>query len=297
MEFIDYYKVLGVDKSATQDEIKKAYRKLARKHHPDLNPNDKEAEKKFKQINEANEVLSNPENRKKYDKYGKDWQHAEAYEKARAQQQSGGQGAYTYESSNFGDADYSDFFESLFGGGFGKRSSNRGFKGEDYRAEMQIPVRDAWQTHKKTFSFNGKDLRITVPAGISDGQEIKLKGYGGKGVNGGPDGDLFIVFKIINDTTFKRVGDDLYKTIDLDLYTAVLGGELTVDTFDGKAKINIKAGTANGTKMRLKGKGFPVYKKEGQFGNLILTFNIEIPQNLSDREKELFNELAKLRKS
>jgi curved DNA-binding protein len=297
MEFIDYYKVLGVDKSATQDEIKKAYRKLARKYHPDLNPNDKEAEKKFKQINEANEVLGNPENRKKYDKYGKDWQHAEAYEKARAQQQSGGQGAYTYESSNFGDADYSDFFESLFGGGFGKRSSSRGFKGEDYRAEMQIHIRDAWQTHKKTFNFNGKDLRITVPAGISDGQEIKLKGYGGKGVNGGPDGDLFIVFKIINDTAFKRVGDDLYKTINLDLYTAVLGGELTVDTFDGKAKINIKAGTSNGTKMRLKGKGFPVYKKEGQFGNLILTFNIEIPQNLSDREKELFNELAKLRKS
>lgn len=297
MEFIDYYKVLGVDKSATQDEIKKAYRKLARKYHPDLNPNDKEAEKKFKQINEANEVLGNPENRKKYDKYGKDWQHAEAYEKARAQQQSAGQGAYTYESSNFGDADYSDFFESLFGGGFGKRSSSRGFKGEDYRAEMQIHIRDAWRTHKKTFNFNGKDLRITVPAGISDGQEIKLKGYGGKGVNGGPDGDLFIVFKIINDTAFKRVGNDLYKTVDLDLYTAVLGGELMVDTFDGKAKINIKAGTSNGTKMRLKGKGFPVYKKEGQFGNLILTFNIEIPQNLSDREKELFNELAKLRKS
>lgn len=297
MEFIDYYKVLGVSKSATQEEIKKAYRKLARKYHPDLNPNDKESEKKFKQINEANEVLGNPENRKKYDKYGKDWQHAEAYEKASAQKQSSG-GGYSYSSSNFGDSDYSDFFESLFGGGgFGGRRSSHGFKGEDFRAEMQIHIRDAWKTHKKEFNFNGKELRITIPAGIADGQEIRLKGYGGKGVNGGPTGDLFIVFKIINDTGFKRAGDDLYKTVNLDLYTAVLGGEMMVDTFDGKARLNIKAGTANGTKMRLKGKGFPVYKKEGVFGNLILTFNIEIPQNLSDREKELFNELAKIRKS
>lgn len=300
MEFIDYYKVLGVDKSATQDEIKKAYRKLARKYHPDLNPNDKEAEKKFKQINEANEVLGNPENRKKYDKYGKDWQHADTFEKARAQQQSAGSGGgYTYQSSNFGEADYSDFFESLFGGGgvFSQRRSSRRYSGEDYRAEMEIYIRDAWHTHKKSFQFDGKELRITIPAGIADGQEIKLKGYGGKGVNGGPDGDLFISFKIINDTEFKRVGDDLYKTVYLDLYTAVLGGEITVDTFDGKAKIPIKAGTGNDTKMRLKGKGFPVYKKEGEFGNLILTFNIEIPQNLSEREKELFNELAKIRKS
>ncbi len=300
MDFIDYYKTLGIDKSASQEDIKKAYRKLARKHHPDLNPNDKEAEKKFKEINEANEVLSHPENRKKYDQYGKDWQHAEQFEQAKQrQQQQGTSGGYTYNSSDFGDADYSDFFESIFGGGgFGNRSGRTTkYKGEDYHAEMQINLREAYTTHKKTFHFNGKDLRITVPAGIADGQEIKLKGYGGKGVNGGPDGDLYIKFNIANDTDFKRLGDDLYKTIDVDLYTALLGGEMTIDTFEGKAKLPLKPETENGSKIRLKGKGFPVYKKENEFGNLILTLNVKMPKNLSEKEKELLKELAKIRTS
>lgn len=298
MEFIDYYKILGLNKSATQDEIKKAYRKLARKYHPDLNPNDKEAEKKFKEINEANEVLSNPENRKKYDQYGKDWQHAEAYEKARSQQgQNPGQ-SYSYQSGGFGgfeESDYSDFFESMFGGGFGQRTRAAKYKGEDFHAEMQIDIREAYKTHKKTFRFNGKDIRITIPAGIADGQQIKLKGYGGNGTNGGPNGDLYIKFTILNNTGFKRHGNDLYKTIDLDLYTALLGGETTIETFDGKAKLNIKPETENGTKIRLKGKGFPVYKKEGEFGNLIITLNLKLPKNLDEKEKELFTELSKMR--
>ncbi len=297
MDFIDYYKILGVEKTATQEEIKKAYRKLARKYHPDLNPNDKEAEKNFKAINEANEVLSNPENRKKYDQYGKDWQHAEQFEQAKQRQQ-GGNGGYTYSRSDFGDSDYSDFFESIFGGGgFGNRSGRTTkYKGEDYHAQMQIDIREAYSTHKKTFHFNGKDIRITIPAGIADGQEIKLKGYGGKGVNDGPNGDLYIKFSIVNSTAFKRLGDDLYKTIDVDLYTALLGGEMTIDTFDGKAKLPIKPETENGTKVRLKAKGFPVYKKEGEYGNLILTLNIKMPKNLSEKEKELLTELSKIHK-
>lgn len=296
MDFIDYYKVLGVSKTATQEEIKKAYRKMARKYHPDLNPNDREAEKKFKEINEANEVLSHPENRKKYDKYGKDWQHAEAYEKTKTQQQTSSGSGYTYAHSNFGNADYSDFFESLFGGsGFTGRSRSARYKGEDYRTEMQIDIREAYKTHKKTFNFNGKDIRITIPAGIADGQEIRLKGYGGKGMNGGPDGDLYITFRIINSTSFKRDGNDLYKDLNVDLYTAVLGGEMMADTFDGKVKIKIKPGTQNGTKMRLKEKGFPVYRKEGKFGNLILILNVKIPEKLSDRERELFMELSKIK--
>ena len=303
MEFIDYYKILGIHKTASQEENKKAYRKLARKYHPDLNPNDKEAEKKFKQINEANEVLSHPENRKKYDQYGKDWQHAEQFEQAKQrQQQQGNSGGRTYSRSDFGDSDYSDFFESMFGGGgfgggFGSRSGKTTqYKGEDYHAEMQMDIREAYSTHKKTFHFNGKDIRITIPAGIADGQEIKLKGYGGKGINGGPNGDLYIKFSILNPTSFKRLGDDLYRTVDVDLYTALLGGEMTIDTFDGKAKLPIKPETENGTKIRLKGKGFPVYKKAGEFGNLILTLNIKMPQNLSEKEKELLNELSKIRK-
>lgn len=300
MDYVDYYKILGIDKSATADEIKKAYRRLARKFHPDLNPNDKEAEKKFKEINEANEVLSHPENRKKYDQYGKDWQHAEQFEQTKQKQQQQSR-EYSYGSHDFEGSDYSDFFESMFGGtGFGggfrgSSGKNAKYKGEDYHAEMPIDIREAYTSHKKTFHFNGKDLRITIPAGIEDGQEIKLKGYGGKGMNGGPNGDLYIKFNIFNSTDFKRVGHDLYKTVEVDLYKALLGGEMTIETFDGKAKLPIKPETENGIKIRLKGKGFPVYKKEGEFGNLILTLEVKMPKNLNEKEKELIKELAKIR--
>ena len=303
VEYIDYYKVLGVDKSATEKEIKKAYRKLARKYHPDLNPNDAEAEKRFKQINEANEVLSNAENRKKYDKYGKDWEHAEEFEKQRAQQrqyqqQSGGFGGGQSFGGGFGASggDYSDFFESMFGGGFGggQRRSQVKFKGQNFNAELTKTLREVAQTHKQTLSVNGKDIRITIPAGVEDGQKIKLKGYGGQGVNGGPNGDLVITFRITNNTDFKREGNNLYKSVPVDLYTAVLGGDITVATFDGKVKLKVKAGTQSGEQVKLAGKGFPVYKKEGKFGDLILTYKIEIPTSLSAKEKELFTQLKSI---
>lgn len=301
MEFIDYYKILGLDKNATRDDIKKAYRKLARQHHPDLNPNDKEANKKFQQINEANEVLSDPDKRKKYDQYGKDWQHAEDFEKARQQQSrsySGGQdfGGGSFSSEDFSSGDFSDFFTSMFGGsaasGSGGRRKQAQFKGQDYNAEMTITLREAYTTHKRTFTVNDKNVRITVPAGITDGQTIKLKGYGSAGVNGGPSGDLYITFHIEEDTVFKRLGDDLYTNIDLDVYTAVLGGEKTIDTMDGKVKLKINPETQNGTKTRLKGKGFPVYKEEGKFGDLIVTWSIKIPTGLSEKQKALFRELS-----
>ncbi|PIE87565.1 MAG: molecular chaperone DnaJ [Bacteroidetes bacterium] len=295
MDFIDYYKVLGVDKSATANDIKKAYRKLARKYHPDVNPNDKDAERKFKEINEANEVLGNPEKRKKYDQYGKDWQHSEAFEKAKARQQQS-QRSYTY--TDEGQA-YSDFFRDIFGGGGFGGSHQRSvkFKGQDFNAELQIKLSEAYHTHKRVLTLNGKSIRITIPAGIENGQTIKLKGYGSQGMNGGPDGDLYITFNIINDTAFSRQGNDLYKTVDLDLYTALLGGELTIDTFNGKAKIKVKPETANDTKIKLKGKGFPVYKKKDQFGDLYVTYKVKLPQNLTTKEKDLFNELSKLRAS
>jgi len=311
MEYLDYYKILGISKNATDAEIKKAYRKLARKYHPDLNPNDKVAEKKFKEINEANEVLSDPEKRKKYDKYGKDWKHADEFEKAR-KQQSYAHNNNQYEYSNFGsDSGYSDFFEFLFGnkgsfsgfedtGGytdFGNFGGSRKtmFKGQDFNAELQLPLSEVYKTHKRTINVNGKNIRLTIPAGVENGQTIKIKGYGGKGINGGQNGDLYISFSIVNDTKFKRDGNNLHLTADLDLYKAVLGGEIYVDTFDGKAKLKVKPGTQNGTKVRLKGKGFPVYKKEGSFGDLIVTYNVKIPTNLSAKEKELFKDLAKLR--
>jgi curved DNA-binding protein len=301
MAFIDYYKVLGVSKSATTAEIKKAYRKLARKYHPDVNPNDKTAEQKFKEINEANEVLGDPEKRKKYDKYGKDWQHGEAYEQAQRQQQSQRQYQHHasggFEGASFSEGDFSDFFESMFGGGGATRGRGRsaGFRGQDFNAELQLDLRDVYETHKRILNVNGKNIRLTIPAGVENGQVIKIAGKGGPGVNGGPNGDLLIQFNIGNNTKFKRDGSDLYSTETIDLYTAILGGEITVDTFDGKVKLKIKPETQNGTKVKLKGKGFPVYKKEGHFGDLYITYNIEMPTKLSAKEKALFNELNNLK--
>ena len=309
MEYKDYYKILGLSKNATQDEVKKAYRKLARKYHPDVNPNDKEAEKKFKEINEANEVLSDPKKREKYDKYGADWakvsdeQH-EAWSKAGA---SAGFGQRFYSSG--GDAggfdmdDFSDFFRSMFGGGFGGASSGgfstRGhtysMKGQDYQAEMHLPLRMAYHETKHTLNVNGKKIRITIPPGIKDGQILKLKGKGGPGVGGGANGDLYITVLVDPDPQFERKGDDLYTTHNIDLYTAVLGGETIIETLSGKIKMKIKEGTQNGTTLRLKGKGFPVYKKQGRFGDLYVKINVVLPVNLSSEEKELFKKLAQLR--
>lgn len=309
MAYIDYYKALGVDKSATQDDIKKAFRKLARKYHPDLNPNDPSAKDKFQEINEANEVLSDPEKRKKYDEYGEHWKHADEFEKQKQQYGAGsfggrtggfgssGNGSYWYSSNGeegFGDAGgFSDFFEELFGhrgAGAGSRRG-AGFRGQDYNAELQLSLREAAVTHKQVLNVNGKNIRITVPAGIANGQTIKLRGHGAPGVNGGPDGDLYITFIIPDDPVFKRLGNDLYVTAPLNLYTAVLGGEETVDTLNGKVKLKVKPETQNGTKVRLKGKGFPVYKEEGKFGDLIVTYNITIPTNLTEHQKELFRQL------
>lgn len=295
MTYIDYYKVLGINKKATDNEIKKAYRKMARKYHPDLNPNDKEAERKFKEVNEANEVLSNPENRKKYDKYGKDWKHAEEFEKAQQQRQyqrGGGQRT----TGRFSEEDFSDFFSSMFGGDSARsQGRNVQFRGQDYNAELQLELEDVYRTHKRTLTVNGKNIRLTIPAGVKNGQVIKIKGYGGEGISGGPKGDLHIKFSILNHSRFKRDKNNLYTAVKLDLYKALLGGEVVIDTFDGKVKLNIKPETNNLTKVKLKGKGFPVYKKEGQFGDLYITYQIEIPTNLTNKEKELFKELAKLR--
>ncbi|SDL36887.1 curved DNA-binding protein [Pedobacter antarcticus] len=299
MAYIDYYKVLGVDKSASQDDIKKAYRKLARKYHPDLNPDDKEANKMFQQVNEANEVLNDPEKRKKYDEYGENWKHADQFQQSGQPGRGnpfgggfGGGGGYGGGGGNFGGGDFSDFFESMFGGGGARQSRNSArFKGQDLQAELKISFMDAAETHKKTVTVNGKSLRITIPGGIASGQVIKLKGQGSPGANGGPDGDLLITITIAEDNRFHRVGDDLFLNKEIDLFLAVLGGEVTVDTLTSKVKLKIPAGTQNGTKVRLKGKGFPVYKKEGEFGNLFVTYTVKIPTNLNEKQEALFKEL------
>jgi curved DNA-binding protein len=306
MAYTDYYKILGISKSASEEDIKKAYRKLARKLHPDLNPNDKEANKKFQQINEANEVLSDPEKRKKYDQYGEDWKNAEQFEKARSP--GGGQrttsenpfadfgGGADFGGNDFGGGQYSDFFEQLFGSGSRKTSArNAKFRGQDYQAELHLSLRDAAKTHTQTLTVNEKNIRITIPAGVEDGQVIRLKNHGAPGSNGGPNGDLYITFRIQTDADFRRVGNDLFITLNIDLYTAVLGGDVMVDTLDGKIKLKVNPETQNGTRTRLKGKGFPVYKKEDAFGDLYVTYHIIIPQQLTQRQKDLFNELSKMK--
>lgn len=297
MEFIDYYKILGVSKGASEKEIKAAYRKLARKYHPDLNPNNSEAEKKFKEINEANEVLGDSEKRKKYDEYGKDWKHADEIKKSRQQQNqqsySGANPRQDY--SEFG-GDFSEFFESMYGNaGRGRRQPK--FRGQDLHAELHLNLRDVYQSQQQTLTVNGKNIRLTFPAGIENGQVIKINKYGTDGANGGPNGDLYITFSIKNDTKFKREGSNLYSTVDLDLYTALLGGDVTIDTFDGKVKLKVAPETQSGTKVKLKGKGFPVYKKDNQFGDLFITYQVQLPTSLSDKEKDLIKELQKIRKN
>ena len=302
MDFIDYYKLLEIDRSATKADVKKAYRRLARKYHPDLNPDNKEAQARFQQINEAHEVLSDPEKRKKYDEYGKDWKHADQFEEARKQQASSGgfgggfggaqSGSY---SGDFDDDTFSDFFEQMFGGRARAGGTHRGaqFKGQDFNAELQLKLSDIYESRKHTITVNGKNIRLTIPAGVENGQTIKIKGYGGAGVQGGPKGDLYITFNIQNDTNFRREKENLYSTEEINLSTAALGGEIEVKTFNGKVKLKVKPGTQNGSKVKLKGKGFPKYKKEGQFGDLYISYQVKIPEKLNERQKELFEELKK----
>jgi curved DNA-binding protein len=299
---LDYYKVLGVERTATVEAIKAAYRKLARKYHPDLNPNDADAKKKFQEINEANEVLSDPESRKKYDQYGEQWKHAEQFEEARrqqgAQQRTGGGfgGGAPFEGfqGDMGGEDFGDLFGSMFGGRGGPQVK---FRGQDFHAESHLELMDAYRTHKQTLNVNGRQIRITVPAGVENGQTIRIAGHGGPGVNGGPKGDLYITFMVKDHPRFKRSGADLYTTMDIDLYTAVLGGDALLETLDGTVKMKVAPQTQNGARVKLKGKGFPVYKKEGSFGDLYVTYNVKLPTSLTEEQRVLFEQLARTSKT
>lgn len=311
MEYKDYYQTLEVSKTATKDEIKKSYKKLARKYHPDVNPNNKEAEEKFKAISEAYEVLGDDEKRKKYDQLGADWKR---YEQAGGaggggfdwSQYAGGQpggGRYAQYEGDFGGGDFSDFFSSIFGGmggGAGGRTqggrrSSMAFRGQDYNAELQMPLEEAYHGGNKTLTVNGKNLRINIKPGVADGQTIRLKGQGGPGMNGAENGDLYITFRINSDPKYTRKGDDLFVDAPVSVYKAALGGEEVVDTLSGKIKIKIQPETQNGKMLRLKGKGFPVYNHPGQHGDLYIKTLLHLPEKLTEKEKELFRQLAELR--
>lgn len=318
MSFIDYYKVLGVDRSATQTDIRKAFRRLAKQYHPDTNKDDPQAQERFQEINEANEVLSDPEKRKRYDEYGEHWVHAEEYEAQRRQYQqqygSGAQGTYgTYggftgqgfggfDFGGFGDfsrsenntGGFSDFFEQLFGGTRShRRTTNSRPHGQDYEAELHLTLRDAAETHKQILNVNGKQIRVTIPAGVTDGQRLKLRGHGGEAPHGGIKGDLYITFRIAEDPIFKRTGNDLHLTVSIPVTTAVLGGEVTVPTLTGNVRLKAVPGTQPGSKLRLRGKGFPIYRREGSYGDLIVTFSVTIPTTLSPRQRQLYEELQR----
>ena len=309
MDYKDYYKALGVEKTATAEQIKKAYRKLARQHHPDVNPNDKGAEQKFKDINEANEVLSDPEKRKKYDQFGADWQRYQQQPGGgRAGQPGGGfdwsqytqgQGGGGGGGNPFGEGDdFSDFFGSLFGntGGGGRaRGGSRPGAGPDYQAELELTLEEAYHGGPRTITVHGKNLRLTIQPGVADGQTIRLRDQGGPGRQGGPNGSLLITFRIRPDARYVRTGNDLTQDVPVPLYKALLGGEQTVEALSGPVKIKLKPETPNGTRLRLRGKGFPVYKQAGEFGDLYLRLTLVLPQHLTEKEIDLIQQLAALR--
>ena len=295
MDYKDYYKVLGVDKIATQAEIKKAYRALAVKHHPDKNPGNKAAEERFKTVNEANEVLSNPIKRKKYDELGENWaQNVKSRNK--------GGGNPHERGSEESEPDFSDFFEQFFAnrGGDNAKGQNRNsnfnsnaFKGQDYETDMDITLEEAFSGTSRIIQLENEKLRITTKPGSYNGQVLNIKGKGAKGGSSQYDGNLLVRIKVDFNNQFVRKGNDLYNTLVIDLYTAVLGGEVTAKTLLGQVKIKIVVGAQNGKSIRLKGKGMPIYGKANEFGDLYIQLQIAIPENLTDRQKELF-ELLKL---
>jgi curved DNA-binding protein len=310
MEYKDYYKILGVDKKAPAADIKKAYRKLAVQYHPDKNPGNKEAEEKFKLVNEANEVLGDPEKRKKYDELGENW--------GRFQQTGQGQpgggfdwsayggqpgGNYYYEgdiNDMFGNDKgngFSDFFETFFGRQSNRQKSQRHFKGQDYESEMEITLEEAYQGTSRIIQVHNERLRITVKPGAYDGQVLRIKGKGATGSTDQHRGDLYVRIRQKPHPVFNRRNDDLYANQNISLYTAVLGGDVLVNTLSGTVKAKIQAGTQNGKAIRIKGKGMPAYDVVEKHGDLYLQLVVLIPEKLSREERQLFEQLKKLQEN
>jgi len=315
MEYKDYYKILGVDRTATTDEIKKAYRKLALKYHPDRNPNDSSAEEKFKEINEAYQVLSDEEKRRHYDQLGAsyeryrqrggspggfDWN--EWFTHASASGQQGG--GVRVEVGNMEDifgGGFSDFFTQIFGGMGSVRASTAGGRrtGTTRRRaapqyQTEISLWEAYHGTTRRIEVDGRRLDVKIPPGAKTGTKVRVPGA----IKGGPEGgegDLYLVIKVVEDPRFERKGNDLYTTADVDLYTAVLGGEINVDTISGSVVLTIPPGTQPGQVFRLKGRGMPHLKNPNKFGDLYVKVNVKIPRNLTEKEKELFQKLANMR--
>ncbi len=309
MTYKDYYKILGVGKTATSAEIKKAYRALANKYHPDKTKGDKAAEEKFKEINEANEVLSDQVKRKKYDQFGADWKR---YEEAGAQPggfdwskyASGGAGQTRWTSAQgpdatFGGEDVNDLFEMLFGQRGGQRPGRRStvIKGDDLETETTLSLEEAYHGTTRLIQLSGQTIKVTIKPGVADQQMLRIAGKGGGGFGGGSSGDLYLTVRIAPHAEFQRKGSDLHRDLPVELYTAVLGGKAQITTLKGKVTVSIPKGTPNGKELRLRGLGMPVYAKKNKFGNLMVKVDIMLPEHLSEEEIDLFKKLAALRKS
>ena len=303
MEYTDYYKLLGVDKKATHEQIKSAFRKLAIKYHPDKNPGDKEAEEKFKRANEANEVLSDPEKRKKYDELGENWQAYDQGARAGGNPFGGRAGGQTFQyegggNDPFAGAEFSDFFEQFFGQGAGRSAGGRAgaggrgeVKGRDYETNVDISLEEAYHGTSRVLQLENEKLRLSTKPGSSDGQSLRIKGKGQKSAGSGPPGDLYVHIKVMPHPRFIRDGDNLRTTHTVELYDAVRGGETVVNTLSGQVKMKIAAGTQPGQTVRIKGKGMPVYGKPDQHGDLYVQLQVQIPQHLTDQQKAIFEQL------
>jgi curved DNA-binding protein len=311
MEYKDYYKVLGVEKNASEKDIKRAFRRLARKHHPDVNPEDPRAEERFKEVNEANEVLSDPDKRQKYDQLGADWQ--------RWQGRGGQPGDFDWgqwtggapgggvhvrygtpedlQDLFGGSSPFSDFFSQVFGGMRGNPGAG-GFqyrvppqRGQDYEQPVEITLQEAFHGTSRMLEKDGQRLEIKIPPGAKTGTRVRMTGQGGAGGAGGPAGDLYLRVTVLPDPSFERKGDDLHVIIPVDLYTLVLGGELEVPSMTGNVVLTIPPETQNGRTFRLRGKGMPRLRQKGQHGELYAKIEVRLPKRLTKRQKELFEEL------
>jgi curved DNA-binding protein len=327
MEYKDYYKILGVDKTADQKEIKKVYRRLARQYHPDVNPGDKAAESRFKEINEAYEVLSDPEKRQKYNELGQNYQRW---------QQSGGQpggfdwGQYAPQGQpagqwggtrvEYGDLNdlfgggggFSDFFETLFGGmanggaprgrgagsagaGTGTRAGQASLRGRDLEQEVEVTLEEAFQGAQRLMEIDGRRLEVKIPAGVQTGSRVRVAGEGMPSGRSGQKGDLYLRIKVLPNSTFERRGDDLYCEVTVDLFAALLGGEARVPTMTGTVSLRIPAGTQVGRTFRLAGQGMPKLRAPSERGDLYAKMRVKLPENLSEQERNLVHEWARLR--
>lgn len=309
MEYRDYYKTLGVEKNADEQQIKKAYRRLARQHHPDVNPGDKKAEERFKEINEAYEVLSDPEKRQKYDRLGANWQ---AYQRTGQdptgfdwnQWMSGASGGgrmrvdYADLGDILGEGGFSDFFQTIFGGSAGFRPSgqtqSRPIQGRNVEHAVQVTLEEAFQGTQRVLAIDNKRLEVKIPAGVRTGSKVRVAGEGYPGVTGGPSGDLLLVIEVLPHPVFERDGDDLRCEVTVDLWTAVLGGEVTVPTLTGQGALRIPEGTQPGQMFRLRGQGMPHLRDSQKRGNLLAKVRVQLPEKLTDQQRQLFQQLAEL---